>query len=308
MKANLAKVLAARAAELRVLHAKKARGEDVMTHVPTGLRRLDDRFGGLEIGILTLVVAHTGDGKTAVLGQFAKAAAQAGLGVLVILLEDPLARLADRYLAAVLGESANALARLKFDDPTRLDAALEHTDWARRVGVVAGQLAFDEALEVIDSCHEVGGAPLRLVLFDYAQGMEDTAEEKLAALGWALNARAADRALAAVLASQVTSEVIQRGRGRWERTLAQGRPDAGGFRPGKGDVAFSRRLEQRAKANIYVFREGRWRRDMGDRAAKDDRIELNWGKANFGPEGSEVFGWDGRSCTIYDLTEKELKA
>jgi hypothetical protein len=301
---SLGEVVLARARELQVLRARRARGEEVLTHVPTGLRAFDERFGGLELGVLTLVVGHTGDGKTALLGHLARAAAEAGHGFLLILLEDPAAKLAARFLAGALGESANALGRLQFDDDARLEAASAQVGgWASRVRLVSGQLSAAEALRLVDETEEVGGAKVRLVVVDYAQGFaeESNLEAVIAQLAWDLNARMEARQMAAVLGSQVVTELLSRGKNRWERTLAQGRPDAGGFRPGKGDVMWSRRAEQRCKAAWYIFREGRWRREMGDKTAKDDRMEIKVGKANFGPEGTEVFEWVGKSATIRDL-------
>lgn len=306
MKANLARVLYNRVAELKDLKERRDRGEAVFTHIPTGLKAFDTRFGGLEIGILTLLIGHTGDGKTAFLGHLAKAAASAGLGVLLVLLEDPAGKLADRYLAGVMGESANKLARLQFDDPARLDAAAaSEAEWAKHVALVSGEYSAQELLQVVDETEAVGGAPLKLVIVDYAQSFseeEGTLEKVCAQLAKGLNVRAGRRGFASVLGSQARTQVMDRGRARWERTLAQGRPDPGGYRPGKGDAMWSQRLMQYSKAVWTIFREGRWRRELGDPTAKDNRIEGNVVKANFGPEGSEVFEWDGKSCTISDLS------
>lgn len=300
---NLFGELQGRVTHLKDLKAKRARGETVFTHVPTGLRKFDDLFGGLETGILTLVVGHTGDGKTALLAHLAKAAAQAGFGVLLVLLEDPAAKLADRFLAAVMGESANKLARLQFEDPARLDSALGELEWAKNIGLVHGQYTAKEVLELVDNTKTVGGAPLKLVVVDYAQSFaedEGTMEKTCADVAWGLNVRAGERGLAAVLGSQVKSEVLQRGRSRWERTLGMGRPDERGFQPGKGDVMWSRRLEQYSKAVWYIFRPGRWRRELGDSGAKDCIFEIHVGKANYSQEGSASFLWEGKSASIYD--------
>lgn len=308
MQANLARVLSDRATQLKDLKERRESGEEVYTHIPTGLKRFDEAFGGLEIGICTLVVGHTGDGKTALLAHLAKAAAQAGFGVLLVLLEDPAAKLADRYLASAMGESANKLGRLLFE-PSRIDAAVrgavDDGGWATRVGLVTGSLTADEALRLVRDTESVGGAALGLVVVDYAQSFseeEGTLERTCANLAQGLNTLAGERGFAAVLGSQAKPDVIQRGRTRWERTVAQGKPDASGFRPGKGDAMWARRLEQYCKANWFIFREGRWRRDLGDEGARDDTFEINVGKANFGPEGCETFRWIGSSCTILDRT------
>lgn len=305
IQSNLYKEAAGRVATLKDLKDRRDKGEKVFTHLPTGLRKFDERFGGLELGILTLIVGHTGDGKTALLGHLAMAVAREGFGVLLVLLEDPAYKLVDRYLAAIMGESANKLARLQFDDSRRLDAALGQMEWAKHIGLVHGQYTAAEVLKIVDSTPAVGGAPLRLVVVDYAQSFaedEGSMEKTCADVAWGLNTRAGSRQFAAVLGSQVKSDVLARGRSRWERSLVSGKPDVRGFQPGKGDVMWSRRLEQYSKAVWYLFRPGRWRRELGDTESRDNRFEIHIAKANYSMEGAAEFEWDGRSCTISDLT------
>ncbi len=304
MKANLSEAINERVAAIADQKARREAGEVILTHVPTGLAAFDKRFGGLEIGILTLLVGHTGDGKTTVLAQLAKGAAQAGLGVLLVLLEDPLDKLSDRFLAAITGESANRIGRLQVD-PERLRAGAEAMDWTKRIGVVSGNYSPDEVLDILSKTETIRGVPLGLVIVDYAQGFLDEEEgmEKMCArMARSLNAVAMERKLAAVFGSQVKSEVLARGRARWERTSGReewGAGDVGGFRPGKGDVMWSRRLEQYSKAVWYIFREGRWLRELAG-SGEDNTIEINVGKANFGPEGAEIFAWDGATSTVSD--------
>jgi replicative DNA helicase len=304
---GLAKVVYDRVAKLKADRARIEAGEVVRTHVPTGLRAFDERFGGLELGILTLLVGHTGDGKTTVLAHLAEHAARAGFGVLLVLLEDPADKLADRLLAKVTGITANKITRLQVADTARFDAAVPHLEWTKRVGLVAGNYSPDEVLQLVKDTDAVGGAPLGLVVVDYAQGFLDDEigmEQVCARMARALNGVALERNLSCVFGSQVKSEVLQRGRQRWERTSASGEPDESGFRPGKGDVMWSRRLEQYAKAVWYLFRPGRWRRELGVETARDDVIELHVGKANYSQEGAESFRWDGATSTIADRVSK----
>lgn len=303
----LDKVVRDRVLRLKEDRARLDRGERVMTHVPTGLRAFDERFGGLEIGILTLCVGHTGDGKTTVLAHLAEYAAKAGFGVLLVLLEDPADKLADRLLAKVTGITANKITRLQVADTERLDVAVSHLDWTSKVGLVAGTYTPDQVLDIVKQTDEVGGAPLGLVVVDYAQGFLDDEvgmEQVCAKMARTLNGVAMERGISCVFGSQVKSEVLQRGRQRWERTSASGDPDESGFRPGKGDVMWSRRLEQYAKAVWYIFRPGRWRRELGVDTARDDVIELHVGKANYSQEGAESFRWDGATSTVADRISK----
>ena len=52
----LRRVLKARAVEVADGVARRASGEIVRTHTPTGLAEFDDVFGGLELGVLTLII------------------------------------------------------------------------------------------------------------------------------------------------------------------------------------------------------------------------------------------------------------
>jgi replicative DNA helicase len=308
VRVNLKRVVVDRRDQIQADRFRVMCGEKVFTHVPTGLRAFDTRFGGLEVGILTLVVGHTGDGKTSFMLQLAKGAAQAGFGVLVFLLEDPADKVADRLMASVMGTSANLLGRLQVDiSGSRGDSVVQALDWTRRVDIREGYITGPEVLRIVEETTEVDGAPLGLVIVDYAQGLQDDdgrMEQVCAGVARALNTCARVRKFATVLGSQVKSEVFERGRSRWEYSMRKTGEakdaDVGGFRPGKGDVMWARRMEQYSKAVWYLFRPGRWRRELGDASANDNTMDVNVGKANYSPEGMETFEWEGVSCTIRD--------
>lgn len=315
MSRSLYDATAARVDRLRTAAERRARGEVVHTHVPTGLPAFDARFGGSEIGVNTLVVAHTGEGKTSVLAQMAEGAARAGMGAKLYILEDPEDRVCDRALAALTGIGANDISRLRAD-PEQLAAALGHMEWARRVDLVTDLHTPDAVLEDLEATTTVGGAPLRFAAVDYAQGfVEDDRgmERTCSRLCMGLREWSKRRRAASALGSQVRSEVLDRGRQRWERSLIAAerdprrRPDVSGFRPGKGDAMWSKRLEQYSKAVWYVFRPGRWWKEMcaGDparaAAVADDTVEIRVGKQNFGPEGWETFRWDGATTRIGEV-------
>ncbi len=308
---SLYDAVGARVGRLSRAHARRAAGETVHTHVPTGLKAFDERFGGSEIGVNTLVVAHTGEGKTSVLAQMCEGAARAGLGAKFYVLEDPEDRVCDRVLASITGACANDIARLRVD-PARLEASMPSLDWARRIDLVTDLHTTADVLADLDDTAEVGGAALRFAAVDYAQGFSEDdrgMERTCSSLCMGLREWSKRRRAATALGSQVRSEVLARGRARWERSLGdpRRRPDVSGFRPGKGDAMWSQRLEQYSKAVWYVFRPGRWWKEMcagdPDRAAQvpDDAIELRVGKQNFGPEGWETFHWDGATTRIGEV-------
>lgn len=304
------RVLTDRAEELKGDLAKKQRGEEVLTHIPTGLRSVDRHFGGLERGVQTLVVGHSGDGKTSVIENLVEGAARHRLGAALFVIEDPARKVADKAFAKELGVSSNLLGRLEVDAdlPERLDAVLSGEHWSDYVAFHAGMVEPDEVLDVIRLLAKSGvnDAPLGVVAIDYAQAFSD-AEESMEAvcarMARNLNILAQEYHVATVFGSQAKPAVIARGRAQWERS-EEG--DVDGYRPGRGDAMWSGRLEQYSKAVWTIFRPGRWRQSHGDTGTRDDTIEINVVKANFGPEGRIVCGWDGKTGRVYDR-EKDKK-
>jgi energy-coupling factor transporter ATP-binding protein EcfA2 len=308
-----AEVLVKRAQELCDQAEKRERGEEFFTHVPTGLKSVDSVYGGLETGVMTLLVGHTGDGKSAVMKQFAAGAAAAGLGVQWFVLEDPLRRMADRDFATQTGIASHKLGRMTDVPPPavlkqQLQAALKNLGYARRIKVYTGAMGPDDILEEVEKVKFVGKAKRKLVLVDYAQALNadsNELEKVCAETARGLNVAAGedeDDQIAAVFGSQVRTQVLDRGKARWDS-----REEVDGFRPGKGDAMWSQRLMQYSKAVCTIFRPGRWSHEMGG-GGKDNRLELNWVKANFGPEGRIVLRWDGATTSIHDLEKGEADA
>jgi replicative DNA helicase len=296
---QLDRVLAARADEVADGVRRRASGEIVRTHTPTGLVEFDEVFGGLELGVLSLVVGHTGDGKSVLIKQFAKAAAMAGIASLVYFVEDPKRRTADRFLADDTGIAAADIGRLNVNEGGLADlraAAGAAKDWARRVAVQFGPVTPDQILSDAENHRTVGKAPVGLIAVDYAQALanEGNMEEMCASTARALNVLAADRNISTVFGSQVVTEVLRRGRARWERSSG----DVSGYLPSLGDAMWSRRMEQYAKAVLVPFRPNRWRKELGEEA-EDNVMELHAPKMSFGPGGWVSLGWDGAHSRIY---------
>lgn len=295
----LSKVLLERANEVEDGVRRRASGEVVRTHTPTGLVEFDEVFGGLELGVLTLVVGHTGDGKSVLIKQLLRAAAVAGVGALGYFVEDPQRRTADRFLAEDTGIAANDIGRLTLDAGNVANiqrAAGAANDWARRVAVQFGPVSPDTILADAERHRTVGGAPVGLIAVDYAQALahEGGMEEVCGNTARALNVLAVERNMSTVFGSQVVTDVLRRGRARWERSSG----DVSGFLPSMGDAMWSRRMEQYAKAILVPFRPGRWRRELGEEA-QDNVIELHVPKMSFGPSGWVSLGWDGAHSRIY---------
>jgi len=298
---NYAQALRQRALDLRRDVASRASGNQVLTHIPTGFTEIDRVFGGVRIGLATELLAHTGDGKSAFLRHLAEAGAKAGASVLWVLGEDPEDATAERQLAGDTGVATNDMGRLDLsqDELARIDlAAAQAAGWASRIEAKFESPDVAELLAMIDTwVEETEGTPARLFLGDYAQifGESRNLEDDIAKLGVGLQKRAVKHRMASVIASQVKSDVIQRGRDRWQNNR-----DINGIRPSLGDTEYCRRLEKSTKAVWSLFRPGRWQREWGESVA-DDTAELHVIKANFGPMGFVRLGWNGPATRFENL-------
>lgn len=300
------KVLEDRVEELTSMRKRKAAGEDVRLFVPTGLTAVDSN-GGLERGVLTIIGAATGEGKSIAKLHLMQAAAERGIRVLALDFEDPAKKTADRSLAGATGINSRKLGLLDFDEQAdeQLRAALKKSKtWASKVSHCAGLLSREEATEAIQD-HKGG-----LAMLDYAQALPDSGEgmeRTIAGLAWDLNTNAQDRNRAVLAFSQVVGEVESRGARVYEKSVARDpeNPDLSGYQPGPGagDLAWSRALGQRAKCVVYLHRPGRWAKKHGVQA-KDDKMLWIVAKSNFGDEGTVTLGFDGPSARLYDWKGK----
>lgn len=301
-----------RAEALVERYEAKENGEFVLTHIPTGIARLD-AIGLTEPGILTCITANAGDGKSAFALTHAIAAARAGFDVQCYFLEDPAPLTADRYFSGALDVNSFKLRRLTADMTAaqlreRLNAAVADATWADRI------IADDEQCETSELFRRVDARwtdDTRLIMVDYVQAFDAEGEEKsvervIARLAWGMGQLAKERDAAVILFSQVRREVVDRGRQRandWVRRNPEKELTAEaveGFRPGFGDAMWSSKLTQAAKAGVSIFRPNRWIRELGGNA-KDDVIQFTSFKGNFSTSNEIVTcSWDGPRARIVD--------
>lgn len=281
-----------------------ARGEKVIRHIPTGFSAIDNKFGGVRLGIATEVLAHTGDGKSSFLRQLVESGARNGAGVLWFIAEDPEDATAERQLAGDTNIDTMAIGRVDLGKPelARLKLAAKQATWGKRVCPVFGVQSGQEVLDAIDETTTIGGAPLQLVVIDYAQvlGNSRSLEDDVAELGKGLQHRSRksdtnQREMASVIASQVTSAVVPQARDLFLKTQDMRR-----IIPGIGDTEYCRRLEKYTKALWSLVRPGRWLKEFGDDSAIDDYAELHVKKANFGVMGWAELSWNGPQCKFGD--------
>lgn len=300
---TLADALNERLEEIKHGLAARARGEAVHPSIPTGLRSWD-RNGGLLRGILTVIGAATGEGKSIVKLQLARGAASTGHRVLCLDFEDPAGKTIDRAFSQVTGINNKLLGLLNLDDfdISRLDAAAEEIrGWAGKVEHQAGLVSVPTALRRMS---EFDGD---LILVDYAQAFPEetgaTMERTIARFAWEANALAQKKNCAVVVFSQIVREVEERGYRIYERSKYRDsdKIDVSGFCPGGlSDISWAKSLGERSKELGYIWRENRIAKKLGA-SVKDNRLRIVWGKVNFGEEKDMVFEFDGATATIRDL-------
>jgi hypothetical protein len=319
-------VLKDRGRELVGMYRAKDRGEAPLTHITTGIPRLD-RMGMGEMGVLTTIALHSGDGKSMLRKQLEQAAAAAGHRVQSYVMEDPAELAADRTFADLMDEDSLALRRLRLDGGaehvvSRVAAAItDATPWAKNIEFIDEPMGLSTLYEsIMDRWYGPDGNPTRLVLYDYVQMIDPEADEKsqertvagFAKLGLriAKGDRQYNRGRCSFTGfSQLRSEVVARGR-RWFENAKWNAERQGkqlddtalyGFRPGDGDLQWSSALTQRSKIILYGFRPGRWARKMGLAGIPDDIMELYSDKENFGPDANTVtLSWDGPRGRVWD--------
>lgn len=301
---------------LRDISERKARGETVELFIPTGLRDWDER-GGIERGILTVIGAATGDGKSIVKLHLAREAAKRGYRVLMLDFEDPAGKTADRSLSSVAGIDNRTIGRVAFDpfDYERLErAAREIEVWGQNIQHHTGLIDTKTCLDLM--CETPGGANWDLILVDYAQVFPEdegsTMESTIRDFSWAANVLAQEKNCAVVIFSQIKAEVEQRGNKIFESWKVYGSrnnpnsPDISGFCPnGLTDIAWAKALADQCKCLLYLWRPGRRALKLiPGLKTRDDRLRVICGKVSFGSEEDMEFRFDGPSATISDLEKK----
>lgn len=299
-----------RIAKLKEISDRKARGEVVELFIPTGLRDWDER-GGIERGILTVIGAATGDGKSITKMALAEAAARRLYKVLMLDFEDPKGKTADRSLSKSSGIDNRTIGRVAFDpfDYERLERAAKEVEvWGCNICHHAGLVDTKTALDLMLSDN------WDLILIDYAQAFPEddgrNMEATIRDFSWAANQLAQEKNCAVVIFSQLKAEVEQRGHKIYEAWKVYGsrndpnKPDLSGWCPnGLADVAWAKALADQCKCLLYLWRPGRRAQKLGYKV-RDDRLRIICGKVSFGSEEDMEFGFDGPTASLKDLERK----
>lgn len=292
--------------KLRDTMDRRARGEDVSLYIRTGLRDWD-AVGGIERGILTVIGAATGDGKSIVALHIATAAAKQGLKVLLLSFEDPAGKTVDRSLSSetYINNRNIGLLEIDEDDYAMMMTAYRGSPWADNIVFEAGLRDAETVLTLMQE------DKYDLVIIDYAQALPDTdggMESTLRKASWKWNEWAQKNEAAVVVMSQLNREVEIRGRKQFDeakRRDPSGPPDVGGYCPsGLSDVAWAKALADQCKCLLYWWRPNRMAKKLtGSTKLKDNIGKIIVGKANFAEEKDLVFEFDGPTATIRDKRE-----
>ena len=285
---------------------RKANGEVVTPYISTGLRSWDAN-GGILRGILTVIGAATGEGKSIVKLQLARGAAQDLNTVCMIDFEDPSEKTVDRAFSHETGLNNKAIGMYEVSDGglAQIDAAVrDMRAWAERVQHHTGLVSTQRCFELMEASHA------DIILVDYAQAFPEdddkSMERTIASFAWKANELAQRKNCAVVVFSQIVRAVEERGYRIFERAKFRD-PDAidvSGFAPGGlSDISWAKSLGERAKELAYLWRPNRIAQKLGAKV-KDDRMKIIFGKVNFGDEKDLTFVFDGATATLSDLPRR----
>jgi replicative DNA helicase len=286
---SIGDVLRARFADLAALAEAKARGDEALTGIATGVRDLDTLLGGLQLGRITVIAARPGMGKSALARQIADHCSSRGLGVHDFVLEDHWTAKADRVLSAATGMSAQDIRRLNIrrgDIANLRDAAKLYSsrdNWL--IDDRSSLLAEEIARSVRRHRPRIN---TRLVIVDYVQLLQrrpgEGAREMIERSMKALLALARGDDLSVVVLSQLNRK-------------CEMRDDK---RPQLSDLKESGALEEEAKTVLFLYREHQY-----DKNADPTELEIIIEKNNDGETGPVRAKWHGPTMTISTWPKEE---
>lgn len=245
---TIGQVVKARLDQLDRVFEARERGESLLTGIPTGIKALDEKLGGYQPGIVTIVAGRPGMGKSSVFMAAAEAATAAGYGVHVFAFEDSEESLADRAMAGLSGVSAEAIRAMSLNrgEMRQIGDALNALK-ARKRWLVEDKPSpyVDDVVRAARREQDANGT--RVAIVDYVQLLRGPRgrkyrvadrEQELSDIGTELMLAAREDGIAYLLGSQLNRGCEQR-------------EDK---RPVVSDMRGSGTLEERAKCVVMVYR------------------------------------------------------
>lgn len=272
----------------RLLEAKK-RGESAVTGIPTGLPELDAIIGGWQRGIVTVVAARPGMGKSAFMQLAADHASSVGAGVHGFNMEDAESAYTDRAFSRLSGVPADAIRSLDLRGGHLGPLGNAAQDLYDRRGWLMDNRGGITAEEVVRAVRRsLRTNKTQLAIVDYAQllrGAPRTDRTEAAAHAMDVLADAAKQdGIAYLVGAQLNRACEQR-------------EDK---RPQLGDLKQSGALEERAKAVLCLYRPAYYheRNPETGQLYPEDRMEILIRKQNHGPVGRVLASWNGPTTRI----------
>lgn len=288
--------------QLEAIAEERANGSRTMTGYPTGVASLDDRIGGWQAGIASIVAARPGMGKSSLGLATADACSAADFGVHLFSLEDTEEAYADRTMSRGSSVPAEAmrnaqLNRGQCDSILRAHAKLRGRKW-----LVDGRsgLRADEIVRSVRRHRKANDT--RVVIVDYVQLVKksnprQSPHEALTEIVTTLADAAKADKMAYVIMSQLNRDIEKR-------------QDK---RPQMSDLRESGSLEERAKCVVGLYRGSYygdpikgidWDPSWKGHACEPDQAEFDATaqvivlKNNNGPTGTTWAHWVGETTTL----------
>lgn len=278
----------------------RADGSLALSGYPTGVAGLDDLVGGWQPGIVSIVAARPGMGKSSLAMATAFACAKAGHGVHVFSLEDSEESYADRLLSRLSRVPSSQLrsARLDQGEVGRVMSAVSTMRGERRwqIDETAG-LSAEAAVRRMRACKRKVGT--KVAILDYAT--------LLAKLRGESPHDAASRAMATLAASAKQDRVAWVVMAQLNRQV-EARPDK---RPVLSDLRESGSFEEMSKMVVALYRGAYYGGNPrpgidypeGARPPSNDewqrQVQLLVLKNSNGPTDTVHARWDGPTTTIW---------
>lgn len=298
---TIAKLANKRLRQLEDIAAAKLRGDRALTGFPTGVARLDEKLGGLQAGIVTIVAARPGMGKSSLGLAIADACSTAGFGVHVFSLEDTEESYADRMLARTSEVPAENLRNLEINREQMADVTNAMYKLRGKRWLVDGRSGIS-AEEIVRSVRRSRRQnATNVVIVDYVQLVKRaprlSAHDALTEIVTTLADAAKHDRMSYVVMSQLNRSVEQR-------------QDK---RPQLSDLRESGSLEERAKCVIGLYRGAyygdpiesidyspKWKERQA-RPSPDDHereVQLHVLKNSNGRTGSVWANWHGPTTRV----------
>jgi replicative DNA helicase len=233
-----------RVKQLEQIAEERATGRVTMTGYPTGVAALDERIGGWQPSIASIVAARPGMGKSSLALATADASSQAGFGVHVFSLEDSRAAYADRSMARQSGVSAESMRNMTITRQERADLAPAIARLHFRKHWLVDDRSGLTAEEIVRSVRRRKRQnATRVVIVDYIQ-----------LLAWPRDARSAHEALTANITT-LADAAKQDGMAYVVLSqLNRGVEQRADRRPQLSDLRESGSLEERSKCVVGLYR------------------------------------------------------